>query len=223
MTVDALRQLIALGEGFRIEFKRKVPSADKLAKALVAFANSRGGHILIGVDDNRSVIGIRSPEEAEFEIERAARLYCDPPVAYTIELVPYAGREVLVIYVPESTQKPHFRLEPNGRTAFIRVQDKSLEASRDVVRALRDEQADRPIRFQYGPREEQLFRYLNRYERITVREFSRMVHISPRRASRILVTLVRAGVLRLHKTEKAEYFTLAYDEPEADSPTVFRT
>ncbi|MCS7081892.1 MAG: ATP-binding protein [Bacteroidetes bacterium] len=214
MSPEALRQLIALGEGFRVEFKRKVPTADKLAKTLVAFANSQGGHILIGIDDNRTVIGVRSPEEAEFEIEQAARHHCDPPIDYALELIAYAGREVLVIYVPESSRKPHFRIGPEGRTAFVRVQDKSLEAGVELVHLLREERKERPLRLQYGPHEEQLFRYLNHYERITVRQFSRMVNISLRRASRILVTLMRAGVLRLHQTERGAFFTLAHELPE---------
>jgi hypothetical protein len=44
-----------------------------------------------------------------------------------------------------------------------------------------------------------------------VKEYSRLVNISEQRATRILVSLVRAGVMRIHTMEKMDFFTLAYD------------
>ena len=51
-------RFIEEGEGFEIEFKRKVSSPEKIARALIAFANTKGGTILFGVDDDGSVIEI---------------------------------------------------------------------------------------------------------------------------------------------------------------------
>ena len=56
-----------------------------------------------------------------------------------------------------------------------------------------------------------LFRYLDANERITTKEYSRLVNISEQRATRILVSLVHAGVVRIHTLEKTDFFTLAYD------------
>ena len=80
---------------------------------------------------------------------------------------------------------------------------------------MRDERPDAPpMRIQIGENERTLFKYLESNERITSKEFSNLVNISERRASRTLVALVRAGVLRIHTLEKYDYFTLAYDVPE---------
>ncbi|MBI3765218.1 MAG: winged helix-turn-helix domain-containing protein, partial [Ignavibacteriales bacterium] len=80
------------------------------------------------------------------------------------------------------------------------------------VKILRNENPDAPpLKVAIGDHERRLFRYLEQHERITVREFGRLVNISDRRASRILVQLVRAGVVRIHTHEKEEYFTLSYD------------
>jgi predicted HTH transcriptional regulator len=67
------------------------------------------------------------------------------------------------------------------------------------------------MHFEIGENEKRLFRYLDEHERITAREFSNLVNISEQRASRILVSLVRAGVVRIHTLEKSDFFTLAYD------------
>jgi len=85
-------------------------------------------------------------------------------------------------------------------------------ASKEVVRILQNENpAASPLRITIGENERRLFKYLEEHERITVRELGRLINVSDRRASRMLVQLVRAGVIRIHTNEKVDYFTLAYD------------
>ena len=85
-------------------------------------------------------------------------------------------------------------------------------ASKEVVKILRNERADAPpVRIEFGENEKRLFQYLDAHERITAKEFSNLVNISEHRASRILVGLVRAGVVRIHTLERTDFFTLAYD------------
>jgi len=138
--------------------------------------------------------------------------------------VPFDGRDVIVAYVEESTTKPHYFTGPgngnggsngNGHEetkVFIRVNDKTVMASKEVVKILRDERPDSPpMKIEIGENEKRLFRYLDVNERITAKEFSRLVNVSEQRACRILVALVRAGVVRIHTLEKQDFFTLAYD------------
>jgi len=85
-------------------------------------------------------------------------------------------------------------------------------ASKEVVRILRDERPDAPpMHYEIGENERRLFGYLSSNERITTKEFSYLVNISEQRASRILTSLVRAGVIRIHTLERSDYFTLAYN------------
>ena len=52
MDYKDVTRIIDEGEGFEVEFKRKVTTPEKIARALIAFANTKGGHILFGVDDD---------------------------------------------------------------------------------------------------------------------------------------------------------------------------
>ncbi len=209
--------LIEQGEGFEVEFKRKVSSPEKIARALIAFANTDGGHILFGVDDDGTVVGVESEKSEVDLIQQAGREYCQPPIMPEIDIVAYDGTDVIVAYVPESANKPHQYTGSNdhgepGSRVYIRVQDKTVLASREVVKVLKDERPDAPpLRMEIGKHEKQLLAYLDGHERITTREFCHLVNISERRASRILATLVRAGVIRIHTMERTPYFTLAFD------------
>jgi predicted HTH transcriptional regulator len=210
--------LIEEGEGFEIEFKRRISSPEKIARTIISFANTKGGTILFGVDDDGSVVGVES-EKSEIElIEIAGREYCDPQIQPIIDIVPFDGRDVIVCHILQSKLKPHYYLGEQDRTngestrVYIRVNDNTMMASREVVKILQNENPDAPpLKVSIGERERRLFQYLDQHERMTVREFGRLVNISDRRASRILVQLVRAGVIRIHTHEKEEYYTLAYD------------
>jgi len=221
MDYKDVKQLIEEGEGFEIEFKRKVSTPEKIARALIAFANTKGGHILFGVDDDGSIVGVES-EKSEVEMIRHAGLfYCSPEIEPAIDIVAFDGEDVIVAYVAESERKPHYFIGSNGNgnsndeeetKVFIRVNDKTVMASREVVRILRDERPDAPpMHYEIGENEKRLFGYLNANERITAKEFSHLVNISEERASRILTSLVRAGVIRIHTLERSDYFTLAYN------------
>lgn len=218
MNFHDVKLLIENGEGFTLEFKRRISSPEKIARTIISFANTKGGTILFGVDDDGSVVGVES-EKSEIElIEIAGKDYSVPPIEPQIEIVPFDSRDVIVCHIIESGTKPHYflghqdRFEGESTRVYIRVNDKTIMASKEVVKILKNENPDAPpLKVTIGDNERRLFQFLEQYERITVREFGRLVNISDRRASRILVQLVRAGVIRIHTHEKDEYFTLAYN------------
>lgn len=217
MDLPDLKRYVSFGEGFHIEFKRRAPQPERLAKEVIALANARGGKLFIGVDDDGTIRGVRDAEEERFALRQALDAHCDPPVAVAIEAVEITRRrEVLVVDVPESLDKPHYLVNAvngNGRarTPYVRVGHQSIEASREAVRLMKHQRAPRDVQFEFGDKERTLMRYLDRHEQITVEAYARLVDIPKRRASQTLVLLAKANLLRLHPDEKADYFTLGYD------------
>ncbi|HYQ87312.1 MAG TPA: ATP-binding protein [Bacteroidota bacterium] len=218
MNFRDVNRLIEDGEGFGIEFKRRISSPEKIARTIISFANTKGGTILFGVDDDGSIAGVES-EKSEVElIELAGRDCCDPAIRPSITIVPFDGRDVIVCRIEESRNKPHYflgahdRMNGENTRVYIRMNDKTVMASREVVRILENENVNAPpLKIAIGENERRLFQHLEQHQRITLREFGRLVNISDRRASRTLVGLVRAGVIRIHTHEREEFFTLAYD------------
>lgn len=216
MKLNDLKLLIEEGEGFELEFKRKFSTPIKVAKTLMSFANTKGGIVLFGVDDDRTIIGVNSEKEEMEMIQTAANFYCDPPLQPIIDTVPYKGKDVVVVTIEESNHKPHYlnvddEEKDGGTRVYIRVNDKTVEASKEVVHILQAENPDAPpLRIVIGDSERRLFEYLEKNERITVKQFSKLVNISNRRASRSLIQLVRAGVLRIHTHEKKDFYTRGF-------------
>lgn len=210
MNIHDVKRLIEDGEGFELEFKRKVSSPEKIAKTIGAFANTRGGIILFGVDDDGSLIGVESEKTEVDLLQQAGGYYCHPPVPIKIKFVPYNHKDIIVATVEESEEKPHFLVnDGDEEKVFIRVNDNTVLASREVIKVLKDRSSEKSLMVTIGENEKRLFAYLEEQQRITVKEFSDLINVSLRRASRILTTLVRAGVIRIHTMEKSDYFTLA--------------
>lgn len=221
MNIHQVKMLIEEGEGFELEFKRKVSSPEKIARTLSAFANTGGGIVLFGVDDDGSLPGVESEKTEIALLREAAEYYCDPPVDIHVEFVPHNHRDIIVVSVEESSQKPHFIVHDGDEPkAYIRVNDNTVTASREVIKVLRDKRSEKGLTVTIGENEKRLFAYLELHHRITVKQYSDEINVSIRRASRILTTLVRAGVIRIHTMEKTDYFTLAsVDAISADSRT----
>jgi predicted HTH transcriptional regulator len=205
-----IKRLILEGEGSQLDFKKTITHVHKIAKTLVAFANNKGGKILIGVMDDGSIKGVKSEEEERYQILKAAHFYCRPAIEPIFSEYYIDGATVLMVEIAESDKKPHYALdEENKWWAYVRVKDKSVLASKVVLDVLKKESKGEPALIEFSSKEKALLEYLEKNERITLKEFCQLINISRRRAARILVNLVLSGVLRVHNTEKTEFYTAA--------------
>jgi len=100
MTQHELHAIQQSGEGYKVEFKRNVNS--DLAKELVAFANSSGGRVFIGIEDDGLISGIHINNDLRSRVEATAR-DCDPSVRIDLETF----NNVLIVHVPEGKDKPY--------------------------------------------------------------------------------------------------------------------
>ncbi|MDI6703868.1 MAG: ATP-binding protein [bacterium] len=209
MKAKDVYRLIKQNEGLRIEFKARISSSQRIAKEMVAFANTKGGYILVGVDDNGKIIGIDGIERQKGLLITAAKDYCIPAIYPIVETVNLNGLMVIVVRIEEGQEKP-YRLMAGGRgeLVYIRAKDKNLMASKEVIKVLRDRGYRRSSKVRLDKNARKLVEYLSTKERITRKGFTKLVNISDRRAGRILVRLVKEGVLKIHTLEKTNFYTL---------------
>ena len=208
MQPHILKMLIK-GEDEILDFKQTISSASKIAKTMVAFANHKGGTLLVGIRDNKTVAGIRTEDE-KYMLDLAASFFCKPEVKIDIEEWEIEGKLVLECRVHEGKEKPYYSKDEEGNWwVYIRVADKSLLASKVVVDVLKRQNQEHGTKINYSSKEKALFDYLSANERITLKQYSKMLNLSRYRASKILVNLISTGLIRNHTTEKTEFYTLS--------------
>lgn len=97
MDSEKARSLMGAGEGQEVEFKE---SPRGLGREMVAFANSTGGYLFVGVDNEGNIVGVENQNDTKSEIQNAAR-GCDPPVEIS-EISSVGG--ALVAHIPASDE-----------------------------------------------------------------------------------------------------------------------
>ncbi len=201
MTFRDLQDMVAFGEGKQIEFKQKLPDWNKLLREVVAFANTEGGTVLIGVDDDGGLSGVKDPREIEEAITLNLNKWVRPEVVYKLSVIPITRkRAVVAIQVRRSKTKPHYvreNPETNDGIALIRIADNSAKASKEIIQLLKYEGREQNMKVEYGEKERILMKYLETHQHITVTKFADLAIIPRNVASRTLVHLVKANVLRI--------------------------
>lgn len=200
-----VRRLARRGEDTHTEFKMKVYYPHKILREIVAFANTKGGYLLIGVADDGAIKGVKNPDGEIFELERSLNKYCSPLPGYALHQVDVKeGREVVVFEVYEAKKKPIYlmpKYEEAHRSAYVRLDDKSVQASREMKRILRDTSRNRQVMLQIGKHERVLLQYLSEKKRINIDTFAELTHLPRRIASAILVKMTLAKVIRIEPQE----------------------
>jgi len=203
-----VKKLIFEGEGVRLDFKKTITSCEKIARTMVSFANNKGGRLLIGVADDGTIKGVKSEDEERYMITKAAHFYAKPALEPTFEEVYVDDKLVLIVDTQESQLKPHFALADDGKWwAYVRVKDKSVLASKIVVDVLKRSSTNEGVLIEYSLNEKALLEYLDKTQRITVKECCELLKINRKRAQRLLVDLILSGIIKINTTEKEEYYS----------------
>lgn|SRR5665648_432120 len=133
-----IAQLIDMPEGKTLEFKRDISSPKNILKTLVAFANTAGGYLFIGVEDgSKEIVGVLNPLDEE---ERLCSLIADsiaPRLVPNIELMTVEGKTVLGVEVYPSGSRPHWvKKEGHIDGVYVRLGSTNRKADRELIAEL---------------------------------------------------------------------------------------
>ncbi len=130
-----LERLLSQPEGKRLECKRDLSSPSPVLRSLVAFANSAGGTMVVGVDDDRSVRGLVDPLGVE---QRLVNLISDsiaPRLVPEIDIVRWRSTNVIVVTVHLSQSRPHRIIADNS--VYVRLGASNRKADPELVEEMR--------------------------------------------------------------------------------------
>lgn len=215
LTEEELLELIAQKEGRTLEFKQGLPRDEKTARTLCAFANTRGGYLLVGVMDNREVCGAPRPRETMATLRRIAAELLEPPIEIQATLVSVRGKPVIAVRVNASRQKPHSVLrEEREPEVVVRVGASNRGATGATLDALRNTpRTGKPS----DALERRILEWIasrNTKARLpggdaTVARFAKAQNVGLQRAQRAFVRLERDGYLVAHGRGGARAYSLA--------------
>src|SRR6056297_2282931 len=125
-------------EGKTLEFKQDLSSPKPVLKTLTAFANTAGGRLVIGVTEDRRIIGVADPLKEE---ERLCSLIADsisPRLVPNIEMITMDDKTLLIAEVFLSNARPHYlRSEGVEKGVYVRLGSTNRQADSELTGELR--------------------------------------------------------------------------------------
>jgi predicted HTH transcriptional regulator len=204
-----IKNLVSQGEHQQLDFKFEISDSKKIARSLVAFANTDGGKILVGVKDNGAIAGVRSEEEF-FMVEGAASMHCRPQISFLTKEWIVDGKTILEVVVKKSPGRPHYAPDKDGKwKAFVRVKDQNLAASKTLLKLWLAQKKNQAVSIRYREQEAILLHYLEENHHITLSGFSRMAGIPRFLAEKILINFILLDIIYMDMTGQQTYYRLA--------------
>jgi ATP-dependent DNA helicase RecG len=143
-TADFLK-LVAAGEGEGVEFELGNAASESVAKVVCAFLNHRGGKVILGVDDNGRLVGVRDAKRVALQLQARLGSSITPSALWTVEGLEADGKEFIIVEVPEGMDKPYVA---NGAIYFSRSGKRVVPATRDEISRLIRQRYDASLRWE---------------------------------------------------------------------------
>jgi predicted HTH transcriptional regulator len=210
--IKTLSTWIAEGEHEGQDFKARVPEAAKIARTLAAFANGKGGRLLVGITDQYGLSSI-SPEEEKHSLMRAAKLFCKPIPTIKYEEHLYKGKVILLALVKAGTKGPYKAPDEEGHwRIFIRQKDETIMPGPVVAEGLMYKFKSKPIVL--TGQEGRLMDLLKK-ESASFETLTSLSGLEPKIVRTSLINLYASNLLIVSYTSSTELFGLKGLVPSA--------
>ena len=203
--------MIAEGEHQQQDFKYCINDSRKIARSMVAFANTDGGRLLLGIKDNGSVAGVRSDEEY-YMAEAAAKLYSKPPVNFQTHQWLIEGKTVLEINIQKSREIPHSAQNEEGKwRVYIRKIDQNIVAPGILLKIWEQQKSPHGVHIKFSDEEKRMLSLLESNQYLSINQFSRQAKLQRWKGERILVKFIVIGVVGIEIKGNGTRFYLRDD------------
>lgn len=132
-----IEKLCQVGEGKTLEYKRNTDSLESILKSVIAFANTVGGIILIGVEDDGTIIGVNNPGKIQEQIANSIANRVKPQLLPDISVATIDDKSVLIVQI-EHVSNPHY-LSDKGieKSVYVRIGNSNHLASHETIEELK--------------------------------------------------------------------------------------
>jgi hypothetical protein len=202
-----LQRLIQEGEHQRLDFKVEISDSRKIARTMVAFSNTDGGRLLVGVKDGGGIAGVSSEEEI-YMLKIAARKYCKPRVMFETRKWEVGRKMVVEVIIKPGEEKPYYVEEDGQWLAYIRVNDQNLLANRVLLKVWERKKQIKGTTVKFTKIEEFLLQYLENQPSITLEGLCLQTKVPKYLAENVLINMVSMDLLNMVFTDKEISFHL---------------
>ncbi|MDD3738933.1 MAG: ATP-binding protein [Lentimicrobiaceae bacterium] len=207
---EYIKLLISEGEHQQLDFKFSINDSRKIARSLVAFANTNGGRLLVGVKDNGAIAGVRSEEEF-YMVEAAANLYSKPSIDFVANEWIVDTKKILEIIIPKKNDdKLLYAVSEldNKNLVYIRQNDCNYQVNIVWLKAHNLRFSEKNINIQLKKDESKLLSFMKNAELYSFSRLRKLLSINKFKLENILAKFVAINILEIVFTQQGIKYKL---------------
>jgi predicted HTH transcriptional regulator len=206
-----LKKLIDKGEHQYLDFKFAITDSRKIARSLVAFSNSGGGTLLIGVKDNGNISGIRSEEEI-YMVDAAATLYCRPEVKYKLRLwEPAEKKQVLEVIVRPAASRLWKAQADDGRwKVWLRLCDQNIMADHVWELVWKKKQSSATKTIIFDKHEQLVLSHLSHGRTYKIEDIVQLTGLTDAKVNDLISDFIVLGLMDMNLSESGLYYSVKH-------------
>lgn len=206
--MHSVKQLIREGEHQQQDFKFRIDDSKKIARTLVAFANTDGGRLLIGVKDNGKIAGVDPTEEIHM-IEAAVEMFSQPKLEFQSRVWQEDMKLVLEISIEKAVNKPVMALDEEGKwKAYVRRKDHTLLANKILLNVWKYERFHQKKPEKIGEEETQLLSIISHNPGITLSKIYRSSNLQKSHIDRLMVLFLCWNLIAMQMNENGTFYEI---------------
>jgi predicted HTH transcriptional regulator len=201
MTWDEMIQLLEQGEGQQVEFDKVIPSPDDIAREYVAFANSDGGHLILGIDDkNKHLMGVDIEDNTIEKLIQIGKEKCVPPIIPHVDIMDRGDKKILDITINEGDEKPY----KTDEICYLRDGNISRPAREKEEEEIKSPWAGKDL----NKRQKRALHFITEHGAITNREYREAFNVSHKTAHIELTLLSDKKLVETQGAGRNTHYTL---------------
>jgi len=201
MIWDEIIQLLDQGEGQQVEFDKVIPSPDDIAREYVAFANSDGGHLILGIDDkNKHLMGVDLEENTVDKLMKVGSEKCIPAITPHVEIMERSGKHIIDVTVNEGDEKPY----RTDEICYIRDNNISRPAREREEEEIKSPWAGKEL----NKRQKRALQFITEHGAITNREYREAFNVSHKTAHIELTLLAEKNLVEAQGAGRNTHYVL---------------
>jgi len=206
--MQSIKKLIGEGEHQQQDFKFRIEDQRKIARTLVAFANSDGGRLLIGVKDNGKITGI-NPEEEFHMIQGGAELYCKPVLDFESRIWQEEMKLVLEIKIEPNANHIFQAQDDEGNWKFyIRRNDQTLIANKILQKVWKLEQNAIKKPTVFGEKDLSILKLIKEFSPISLSKLYRISELNKSSIDDSVSLLLYWQMINMNFSEDGVYYEI---------------
>ena len=187
--MSELKQIISNGEGVNVEFVAQIDNQREVARTIVAFANTHGGKLLVGIKRNGKFVGSNPAEDLAL-VQEIVELNCKPSILIESKVHQEGRHLILEVEIPKSEVKHKAKDENQEYKFYHRIANHTLLVNRIVVQLwkLQDQSILKPSEFSQEFKD--LIELIEENQPITVSKLYRLSSSEKSRVNELVASLI---------------------------------